>query len=315
MNKNWFLTICTVFASFVFTITTNAQVIVFSNDFEDGDMLAEIGSATLVEESAIASIVPVAVAPDETLGNNVLLLDQNEIDLDLTLNLTDTLSLTDGNTVTIDFDYAARRTNGTSRTIFVDSMDSNGNVVVRFLLGERASLGVGADAARQRPGFSVLNDLGNSVNMPFGDPPGPFWWGSDATPDTFDVMRDAHISLTIGASTFDFSSTSQAGVNFTAEGVSNFAGTSANITEIRITSFGQVYGGYFDNIQVAGVVTDVVDVLKGDVDLSGEVNFFDIAPFIVVLSEGGDQAQADCDCDGDVDFFDIQPFINILAGN
>ena len=315
MNKNWFLTICTVFASFVFTITTNAQVIVFSNDFEDGDMLAEIGSATLVEESAIASIVPVAVAPDETLGNNVLLLDQNEIDLDLTLNLTDTLSLTDGNTVTIDFDYAARRTNGTSRTIFADSMDSNGNVVVRFLLGERASLGVGADAARQRPGFSVLNDLGNSVNMPFGDPPGPFWWGSDATPDTFDVMRDAHISLTIGASTFDFSSTSQAGVNFTAEGVSNFAGTSANITEIRITSFGQVYGGYFDNIQVAGVVTDVVDVLKGDVDLSGEVNFFDIAPFIVVLSEGGDQAQADCDCDGDVDFFDIQPFINILAGN
>ena len=55
-------------------------------------------------------------------------------------------------------------------------------------------------------------------------------------------------------------------------------------------------------------------MLKGDVDLSGEVNFFDIAPFIMVLS-GGDQAQADCNCDGDVDFFDIQPFINILAGN
>ena len=319
MNKNWFLTICTLFASLVFTVTTNAQVVVFSNDFEDGDMLAEIGSATLVEESAIASIVPVAVAPDDTLGNNVLLLDQNEIDLDLTLNLTDTLSLTDDNTVTIDFDYAARRTNGTSRTIFVDSMDSNGNVVVRFLLGERASLGVGADAARQRPGFSVLNDQGNSVNMPFGDPPGPFWWGSDATPDTFDVMRDAHISLTIGASTFDFSSTSQAGVDFTAEGVSNFAGTSANITEIRITSFGQVYGGYFDNIQVAGVVTDVIvdpgDVVKGDLDLNGEVNFLDISPFIIVLSDGGDQAEADCDCDGDVDFLDIQPFINILAGN
>ena len=160
MNKNWFLTICTVFASFVFTITTNAQVIVFSNDFEDGDMLAEIGSATLVEESAIASIVPVA-APDETLGNNVLLLDQNEINLDLTLNLAATLSLTDGNTVTIDFDYAARRTFGVSRTIFVDSMDSNGNIVVRFILGEAGSLGVG-DAARQRPGFSVLNDMGNS---------------------------------------------------------------------------------------------------------------------------------------------------------
>ena len=310
MNKNWFLTICTVFASFVFTVTTNAQVIVFSNDFEDGDMLAEIGSATLVEESAIASIVPVAVAPDETLGNNVLLLDQNEIDLDLTLNLTDTLSLTDDNTVTIDFDYAARRTNGVSRTIFVDSMDSNGNLVVRFVLGESGSLGVGQQAARQRPGYAVAG----GGNVPFGDPPGAFWWGSDSTPDTFDVNRDAHISLTIGASTFDFSSTSQAGVDFTAEGVNNFAVTSADIAEIRISSFGPVYGGYFDNIQVAGVVTDVVDVLKGDVDLSGEVNFFDIAPFIVVLS-GGDQAQADCNCDGDVDFFDIQPFINILSGN
>ena len=109
MNKNWFLTICTVFASFVFTIATNAQVIVYSNNFEDGNMLAEIGSEILVEESALVSVVPVAGGPDETLGNNVLLLDQNMIDLDLTLNLTDTVSLADGNTVTIDFDYAARR--------------------------------------------------------------------------------------------------------------------------------------------------------------------------------------------------------------
>ena len=98
MNKNWFLMICTVCASFVFTVTGNAQVVVYSNDFEDGDMLAEIGSETLVDGSAAVSIVPVAVPPDETLGNNVLLLDRIDpndgIELDLTLNLTDTLSLT-----------------------------------------------------------------------------------------------------------------------------------------------------------------------------------------------------------------------------
>ena len=223
-------------------------------------------------------------------------------------------SLTDGNTVTIDFDYAARRTFGVSRTIFVDSMDSNGNIVVRFILGEAGSLGVG-DAARQRPGFSVLNDIGNSVNMPFGPTPGAFWWGSDGTPDTFDVARDAHMSLTIGASTFDFSSTSQNGVDFTAEGVSNFDGTSTDIAEIRITSFGVIYGGYFDNIEVVGVVAETDEVLLGDVDLNGTVDFFDIAPFIAVLADSGDQAEADVDQSGIVDFFDIAPFIAILAGS
>ena len=60
--------------------------------------------------------------------------------------------------------------------------------------------------------------------------------------------------------------------------------------------------------------TEMVTIIKGDVDRNGVVDFFDIQPFIDVLSAGGDQAEADADCNGDVDFFDIQPFINILAG-
>jgi len=193
-------------------------------------------------------------------------------------------------------------------------MDTNGNTVLRFLLGEAGSLGVGQNAARQRPGFSVFNnDTGNSSNMPFGDVPGAFWWGSDATPDTFDVGRDAHISLTIGESTFDFSSTSQGGVEFTtAEPVANFGGTSANIAEITITSFGAVYGGYFDNIQVAGVVAEVIDVVKGDVNMDGSVTFADIPPFIAALQTGEFQAEADVNCSERVDFADIPPFISIL---
>ena len=315
MNKNWFLMICTVCASFVFTVTANAQVVVYSNDFEDGNMLAEIGSETLVEDSAAVSIVPVAVAPDETFGNNVLLLDRIDpdegIELDLTLNLTDTLSLTDGNTVTIDFDYAARRTNDVARTIFVEPLDSEGNIVMRFVLGERGSLGVGAEAARQRPGFSVLSDMGNAVNMPFGSPPGAFWWGQDGTPDTFDVGRAAHMSLTIGASTFDFSTVSQAGVEFNATDVSNFDGTSTEIAAISICSFGVNYGGYFDNIQVAGVVSEF---LLGDVNRDGIVNFLDISPFIGVLTASGVQAEADVNQDGVVNFLDIAPFIGVLTG-
>ena len=52
--------------------------------------------------------------------------------------------------------------------------------------------------------------------------------------------------------------------------------------------------------------------LKGDVNLSGMVDFSDIAPFIAVLQGGMFQAEADCDCSTVVDFADIPAFIAIL---
>ena len=52
--------------------------------------------------------------------------------------------------------------------------------------------------------------------------------------------------------------------------------------------------------------------IKGDVDMSGTVDFSDIAPFITVLQGGGFQAEADCDCSLEVDFADIPAFIAIL---
>jgi len=54
--------------------------------------------------------------------------------------------------------------------------------------------------------------------------------------------------------------------------------------------------------------------LKGDCDLSGVVDFSDIAAFIGVLQSGVFQAQADCDCSTVVDFGDISAFIAILQG-
>ena len=59
-------------------------------------------------------------------------------------------------------------------------------------------------------------------------------------------------------------------------------------------------------------ITDVV--LLGDVDLNGEVNFFDVFPFITILAEGTFQAEADCDESGAVEFSDISAFIAILSG-
>ena len=54
------------------------------------------------------------------------------------------------------------------------------------------------------------------------------------------------------------------------------------------------------------------DVLKGDVDMDGDVDFNDIAPFIAVLQGGVFQIEADCDCSTVVDFADIPAFIAIL---
>ena len=54
--------------------------------------------------------------------------------------------------------------------------------------------------------------------------------------------------------------------------------------------------------------------IPGDVNMDGVVDFFDIQPFIEVLTAQTFQAEADIDGNGVVDFFDIQPFINILSG-
>ncbi len=53
-------------------------------------------------------------------------------------------------------------------------------------------------------------------------------------------------------------------------------------------------------------------VLKGDVDLSGVIDFADIPAFILVLQAGVFQAEADCSCNEVVDFGDIPAFIAIL---
>ena len=54
--------------------------------------------------------------------------------------------------------------------------------------------------------------------------------------------------------------------------------------------------------------------MLGDVDRNGVVDFFDIAPFIDLLSNQTFQFEADIDGNMVVDFFDIAPFIAILSG-
>lgn len=59
----------------------------------------------------------------------------------------------------------------------------------------------------------------------------------------------------------------------------------------------------------------VIDfALCGDINLDGNTNFLDIAPFINLLTSGAYQAEADCNFDGEVTFLDIAPFIVALTG-
>lgn len=58
---------------------------------------------------------------------------------------------------------------------------------------------------------------------------------------------------------------------------------------------------------------EAAEILLGDCNLDGEVNFLDIALMIDLLSNGEYRAQADCNEDGAVNFLDIAPFILILS--
>ena len=80
-------------------------------------------------------------------------------------------------------------------------------------------------------------------------------------------------------------------------------------TDVDISDFPNSGDQYF-------LVTSLVpsDVLLGDTNLDGVVNFLDIVPFIRLLSTGEFQAEADIDQNGEVNFLDIVPFIRILAG-
>lgn len=50
----------------------------------------------------------------------------------------------------------------------------------------------------------------------------------------------------------------------------------------------------------------------GDVNRDGTVDFFDISPFIEILSANSYQFEADMDQSDAVDFFDISPFVAAL---
>jgi len=58
----------------------------------------------------------------------------------------------------------------------------------------------------------------------------------------------------------------------------------------------------------------IVAVVPGDLNLDGNADLLDVAPFIDLLTNGGFMPQADLNLDGVVNLLDIEPFIDLLTG-
>ena len=54
-------------------------------------------------------------------------------------------------------------------------------------------------------------------------------------------------------------------------------------------------------------------ILLGDVNQSGDVDFLDIVPFILLLTSGDYQVEADVNCDGEINFMDIAGYIAAIS--
>ncbi|MDB4419184.1 PEP-CTERM sorting domain-containing protein [bacterium] len=241
-----------------------SATIVFSNDFEDNNLNPEIGTWTFDADSANPSVVATSSAgtPSETRVGLIDLDVGQTNPLGLTLGLTSAVPITPGFTAEIDFDFAARRTNGNPKTIFVDALDSIGNIVVRTVLGDANAFGLGS-GDRQRLGYdptsegdaNIANSRLPATSDPLQNQPGGFWWGADANITSFDVGKDAHISLSISASNFVLSTSNQgAGLNtYTNTFFNRDERTFADIASVEFSSAGTGYGFWIDNIVVEGI--------------------------------------------------------------
>lgn len=233
-----------------FSLAVQGQNTLFEADFETttdptvGSADYNVGSTT-----AIATLVPVASGPDTTLENQVLLLDGNGSGtLAARFDLSSPATL-QGNTITIEFDLVARRTNGSSKTTLLSGFSSLGDKVFTLVLGDTDAFGNGIND-RQRPGYATASS--NKTLFPGATPPSSFWWGSDTTPDSLNATKDARFTLTIGQSSWEVDTTDQNNLAFSSGSLPHFDGQSHNdVAYLTLESeTGTSFGQYWDNLTV-----------------------------------------------------------------
>ncbi len=114
------------------------------------------------------------------------------------------------------------------------------------------------------------------------------------------------------------------GLNAAGYGYVDVTNVYLGTVTMNIPPFGNVTV-QLERIHVVGTVTaQAMNYATGDVNCDGHVDFYDINPFVLALSDpAGYQAaypacpiaKADVNHDGHVDFLDINPFVALLTGN
>ena len=103
-------------------------------------------------------------------------------------------------------------------------------------------------------------------------------------------------------------------VSIVASGFGTGADILLTFNDLGVTNPNGAFNNRSNAVYASFTAAPFVETVIGDVNLDGDVDFSDIAPFISVLASGGDQAEADIDQNGIVDFTDIAPFIGLLSG-
>jgi len=142
--------------------------------------------------------------------------------------------------------------------------------------------------------------------------------------DTLDFVQDANgvnttpvldleFELAPGRYTFTLTGDTAGGSPVTSSGV--FAGLTNAAAYANNQSEGPDLALAIDSIFISQMFGLPVqpEVLLGDCNLDGTVNFSDIPAMIEILTSGGFIEQADCNEDGVVNFSDITSFIGILT--
>ena len=145
-------------------------------------------------------------------------------------------------------------------------------------------------------------------------------------PDTDTITHDAYSvsfeNITTSTTSDVLGADSELAVGFhdvnidlTGSGIVLGAGEEGRFV-ISVLSGGELSNssGVFDNVAITGQFGEVDEIIKGDVNMDGEVDFLDIPAFIMALTAGEGPAEADCNCDGEINFLDIPVFINKLTG-